>query len=64
MVKEKIQNKINQIKELAIASKVKVEVKEESVHRNNDNLSKSIRNDKEAKLFYSELKSAISLAKG
>lgn len=29
---------------------------------NNDNLSKSIRNAKEAELFFSELKSAIDLA--
>jgi hypothetical protein len=63
-VKELIQNKINKIREIALASdEEKDNVKSSVLYRTNDNLSKSIRNAKEAELFYSELKSAISLAK-
>lgn len=63
-MKEKIQNKINKLREFASASnKEKVDAKSDVVHRTNDNLSKSIRNAKEAELFYSELKSAVNLAK-
>ena len=64
-MKDSIQNKINKIQEIALASKMKKEKIGTNVVElnNNDNLSKSIRNAKEAELFFSELKSAIDLAK-
>ena len=64
-MKDVIQNKINKIQEIALASKMKKEKIGTNVVElnNNDNLSKSIRNAKEAELFFSELKSAIDLAK-
>ena len=64
-MKDSIQNKINKIQEIALASGTKKNsIDNNSVESNsNDNLSKSIRNAKEAELFFSELKSAIDLAK-
>jgi len=64
-MKDSIQNKINKIQEIALASGTKKNsIDNNSVGSNsNDNLSKSIRNAKEAELFFSELKSAIDLAK-
>lgn len=64
-MKDSIQNKINKIQEIALSSKAKINVLDNnSIELNkNDNLSKSIRNVKEAELFFSELKSAIDLAK-
>ena len=64
-MKDSIQNKINKIQEIALASKMKKEKIGTNVVElnNNDNLSKSIRNAKEAEFFFSELKSAIDLAK-
>lgn len=65
-MKDSIQNKINKIQEIALASASEKNIKvsrdsKESI--NIDNLTKSIRNKKEAELFFSELKSAIDLAK-
>jgi hypothetical protein len=64
-MKDSIQNKINKIQEIALASRAKksMVVNNSMELKNNDNLSKSIRNAKEAELFFSELKSAIDLAK-
>lgn len=65
-MKDSIQNKINKIQEIAIASasnKNAADNGDAVETNNNDNLTKSIRNEKEAALFFSELKSAIDLAK-
>ena len=64
-MKDSIQNKINKIQEIALASSVqKNRIDHSNIElNNNDNLSKSIRSAKEAELFFSELKSAIDLAK-
>lgn len=63
-MKDSIQNKINKIKEIALASRSEKKIIDNNViTNNNDNLSKSIRNTKEAELFFSELKLAIDLAK-
>ncbi|OXB02752.1 hypothetical protein [Flavobacterium pectinovorum] len=64
-MKDSIQNKINKIQEIALASRAKKSMMDNNIIelKNNDNLSKSIRNAKEAELFFSELKSAIDLAK-
>ncbi|MBO9583026.1 MAG: hypothetical protein J7574_02580 [Flavobacterium sp.] len=64
-MKESIQNKINKIQEIALASTSNRNIADERNAESNsvDNLSKSIRNKKEAELFFSELKLAIDLAK-
>ncbi|KAF2514031.1 hypothetical protein EYY60_04600 [Flavobacterium zhairuonense] len=65
-MKDSIQNKINKIQEIALASaSVKSIADDKDVTESNysDNLTKSIRNEKEAELFFSELKLAIDLAK-
>lgn len=64
-MKDSIQNKINKIKEIALASNTKKKMMDSDVIElnSNDSLVKSIRNTKEAELFFSELKSAIDLAK-
>ncbi|WP_119788780.1 hypothetical protein [Flavobacterium anhuiense] len=65
-MKDSIQNKINKIQEIALASASEKNIansRDVMESNNNDNLTKSIRNEKEAKLFFSELKSAIDLAK-
>ncbi|RZJ54979.1 MAG: hypothetical protein EOO44_02930 [Flavobacterium sp.] len=65
-MKDSIQNKINKIQEIALASTTKKNIVDsgDAIEINNsDNLTKSIRNKKEAELFFSELKSAIELAK-
>ncbi len=64
-MKDSIQKKINRIQEIALASNAKKIMTDGNVIEinNNDNLSKSIRNAKEAELFFSELRSAIDLAK-
>ena len=62
-MKDSIQNKINKIQEIALHSEKNTADKDVTESNNNDNLTKSIRNKKEAELFFSELKSAIDLAK-
>ncbi|AXB55968.1 hypothetical protein [Flavobacterium fluviale] len=64
-MKDSIQNKINKIQEIALASNTKKKMMDSNVIElnSNDSLVKSIRNTKEAELFFSELKSAIDLAK-
>lgn len=64
-MKDSIQNKINRIQEIALASSTKKSIVDVNIIESNsdNNLSKSIRNTKEAELFFSELKSAIDLAK-
>lgn len=62
-MKDSIQNKINKIQEIALASGTKKNIIDNNIGSNsNDNLSKSIRNAKEAELFFSDLKSAIDRA--
>ncbi|WP_343618342.1 hypothetical protein [Flavobacterium sp.] len=64
-MKESIQNKINKIQEIALASASKENITGIDVieTNSNDNLTKSIRNTKEAEIFFSELNLAIDLAK-
>lgn len=64
-MKDSIQNKINRIQEIALASSTNKSIVDGNIIESNsdNNLSKSIRNTKEAELFFSELKSAIDLAK-
>lgn len=65
-MKDSIQNKINKIQEIALASASQKNIADDrDVAESNysDNLTKSIRNKKEAELFFSELKSAIDVAK-
>ncbi|WP_281231242.1 hypothetical protein [Flavobacterium gelatinilyticum] len=65
-MKESIQNKINKIQETALASTSQRNIAgiEDVIEtHNNDNLTRSIRNAKEAELFFSELNLAIDLAK-
>lgn len=65
-MKDSIQNKINKIQETALASASEKNItnsRDDKEPNNSDNLTKSIRNAKEAELFFSELKSAIDLAK-
>ncbi|MFD2942339.1 hypothetical protein [Flavobacterium notoginsengisoli] len=65
-MKDSIQNKINKIQEIALASASEKNIagdREFAESNYSDNLTKSIRNKKEAELFFSELKSVIELAK-
>ena len=65
-MKESIQNKINKIQEIALASASEKDIEgiEHIVEtNNNNNLIKSIRNAKEAELFFSELNLVIDQAK-
>lgn len=65
-MKESIQNKINKIQEIALASASKKDIegiKHVVETNNNNNLIKSIRNAKEAELFFSELNLVIDQAK-
>ncbi len=65
-MKESIQNKINKIQEIALASASKKDIEgiEHAVEtNNNNNLIKSIRNEKESELFFSELNLVIDQAK-
>nr|WP_315155324.1 hypothetical protein [uncultured Flavobacterium sp.] len=60
-----VQNKINSVKALSGTKKSSTGfvVSSSSVRIVNDNLSKSIRNEKDAEIFQNDLKIAIKLAK-
>lgn len=62
-MKVSIQEKIDQIKKVAHLSKGKETRVVKVAHPRIDSLSKSIRNEKEAELFYSELNHLIQQAK-
>jgi fatty acid/phospholipid biosynthesis enzyme len=62
-MKEKIQQRINQVRRLATTSTKELHiVKAVDSIRTNDSLSKSIRNSKEANIFLAELDAAIKVA--
>lgn len=61
-----VENKINSIKTLSTSAKVSSDViieKKNNIRCVNDNLSRSIRNEKDAAIFIDELKIAIKMAK-
>ncbi len=62
-MKEKIQQRINQVRHLATASVKGHAVKSVESLRANDSLSKSIRNSTEASIFLAELDAAVKVAK-
>lgn len=63
-MKERIQNRINSIKDLAKASKGTAETgKAGTVLRPNNALSRSIRSEQDALQFKAELKASIALSK-
>lgn len=61
-MKPTIQNRINSLKALSAANADNVTIRP-TVRSANDNLSKAIRNKKEAEIFKSELQIALKLAK-
>jgi hypothetical protein len=62
-MKEKIQERINQVRHLATTPTKGHVVKGADSFRANDSLSKSIRNSKEANIFLAELDAAIKVAR-
>ncbi len=60
-MKEKVQNKINHIRELAKGSTILSNATERKISQSNDSLSKVIRNTQEAVLFCAELNAVISV---
>jgi|GEM_PF-4474561 len=62
-MKDSIQNKINSIKAIAAASQYKAVNPTISKSDRQDSLSKVIRNEKEAAVFYAEFEAAVLLAK-
>ena len=65
-MKSIVENKINSIKTLSTSAKVNSDfiiVKKNNIRCVNDNLSRSIRNEKDAAIFIDELKIAIKMAK-
>lgn len=62
-MKQTVQNRINFVKAISATKNSSVVVGRASVGIVNDNLSKSIRNKKDAEVFQNELKNAIKLAK-
>ena len=61
-MKEKIQQRINQVKHLAASQAIGQSVKSAGSIRANDSLSNSIRNSKEADIFLAELDAAVKVA--
>jgi hypothetical protein len=61
-MKEKVQERINQMRELATKPVKTVKKKTNSNVTATDSLSKAIRNSKEAKVFLTELNAAISIS--
>ncbi len=61
-MKEKIQERINQVRLLATTPTKGYVAKDAGSFRANDSLSKSIRNSKEANIFLAELDAAIKVA--
>jgi len=65
-MKDSIQNKIDRIKAISYNAPSKAVVFAATVEEHGDkkdSLSKVIRNEKEAAIFYAELKAAVTLAK-
>lgn len=62
-MKQKIQERINQVKFLATSPAKKATAKVARSFHANDSLSKAIRNSKEAAIFLEELNAAIKVAK-
>lgn len=60
-MKEKIQDRINRVRQLAAGKRSKNKTVES--RRTNDSLSKSIRNSKEADIFLTELNTTITVAR-
>ena len=60
-MKEKVQNKINHIRELAKGSGMISNSSDRKRSQSNDSLSKVIRNPQEATLFCAELNAVISI---
>jgi hypothetical protein len=61
-MKEKIQERINQVRHLATTPSKGNVIRVADSTRTNDSLSKSIRNSSEANIFLAELDSAIRIA--
>jgi hypothetical protein len=61
-MKEKVQDRINKMRQLATSPGKGHEAKNTEPYRSNDSLSKSIRNSKEATIFLEELKAAVRVA--
>jgi hypothetical protein len=61
-MKEKIQERINQVRHLATTSSKGNVIRVADSTRTNDSLSKSIRNSSEANIFLAELDAAIRVA--
>jgi hypothetical protein len=61
-MKEKVQNKINRVRELAKGSVKATTEQGRRTSRPNDSLSKAIRNAKEANIFLAELDAAIAIS--
>ncbi len=62
-MKEKVQQRINQVRNLATTPTKGYAVKGAGSFPANDSLSKSIRNSKEANIFLAELDAAIEIAR-
>ena len=62
-MKQTVQNRINSVKAISATKNSSVVAGRMSARIVKDNLSKSIRNEKDAELFQNELKIAIKLAK-
>ncbi len=62
-MKEKVQERINRVRQLATSSTIGHESKRHESNRTNDSLSKSIRNSKEADIFLEELNAAVRVAR-
>lgn len=66
LMKDSIQNKIDHIKAIAAASSAKaisITMVNNDRTGKTDSLSNAIRNEKEAAVFYAEMKAAVLLAK-
>lgn len=61
-MKESVQNKINQMLQLAKNRPTIEQTKNKAFHRTDDSLSKAIRNPREAKIFLAELEAVIKAA--
>lgn len=62
-MKEKVQEKINRVRKLATEPVQGAQTKASEFVSASNNLSKSIRNSKEAAIFLSELKAVITVAR-
>ena len=61
-MKEKIQDKINRIHQMATSPVKTHKAQNDNSFRANDSLSKSIRNAEEADIFLAELSAAVKIA--